>query len=211
MSTFLAIDSSDANDTAEMSTYFEGNVYPYLQSKGFTLSPFFGALARPEYVAPAVVDPGVTLLMGVGHGTYSSFQGFQEEAVFSVGGYTADQVQGKIIHFLSCETAKELGPDFVANGCLAYIGYDENFTFDSVNGDTFFNCDAEILRGLADGLTVGDAVIRAKNLFAQTISNLMAQGTADAADAAQRLQYNLLHLRSPLDGPQWGRTDVTLT
>jgi hypothetical protein len=207
MSTFLAIDSNDATDTEAISSYLEANVYPYLQSKGFTMSPFFGPMARPEYVASAAMSQGVALLTGAGHGTYDSFTGFQGEPVFSVGTYSPDEVRGKIAHFLSCENAKQLGPDFVKNGCLAYIGYDENFTFDSVFGDAFFNCDAEIIRGLANGLTAGDAVTQAKNLYAQTIADLMAQGNADAA---HRLQYNLLHLRSPLDGPQWGSVDAKL-
>ena len=127
MSTFLAIDTHGGNDIAPMSQYFEANVYPYLTGKGFTQSSFFGPLAQPGYVGPAAEDPAVSLLVGVGHGTYTSFQGFQQ-AVFSVGSYSADQVKGKIVHFLSCETAQQLGPAFVRDGCLAYIGYDENFT-----------------------------------------------------------------------------------
>ena len=188
MSTFIAIDSYDANDTKALSSYFEANVYPYLQSKGFSMTPCFGPLARPHYVAKAATGPGVTLLTGAGHGTYTTFNGFGGEPVFSVGGYTADVVRGKIAHFLSCENGQKLGPDFVVNGCLAYIGYDENFTFDPVFGDLFFKCDGEITRGLADGLSVGDAVTQAKRLYTQTIADLMAQGTADAADAAHRLQ-----------------------
>jgi hypothetical protein len=211
MSTFIAIDSYDANDIAAISSYLEANAYPYLQSKGFTMMSFSGPLARRDYVAPAATDPGVKLLTGAGHGTYASFTGFQGESVFSTEiPYSADEVRGKIAHFLSCENAKQLGPDFVKNGCLAYIGYDENFAFDPVFGDIFFKCDSEIIRGLADGLTIGNAVTQAKALFAQTIADLKAQGTAEAAEAAARLQYNLLHLRSPLDGPQWGSADAKL-
>lgn len=211
MSSFLAIDSYGGNDIAPMSQYYEANVYPYLESKGLNKSPLFGPLARAAYVGPAAADPIVSLLVGVGHGTYTSFLGFQEEAVFSVGAYSPNQVESKIVHFLSCETAQKLGPDFVGNGCVAYVGYDENFTFDPNNGNIFFQCDAEFVLGLADGLTVGNAVTRAKNAYAQAISNLMTQGTPNSIETAQWLQYNLLHLRSPLDGPQWGKADVNLS
>src|SRR5580700_2639990 len=160
MGTFLAIDSYDASDIASISAYLEANVYPYLQSRGFTMQSFFGPLARPEYVAPAASQAGVTLLTGGGHGNYDAFLGFHGQPVFAVHAYTAAEVSGKIAHFLSCETGKQLGPDFVSNGCLAYVGYDENFVFDPTDADRFFNCDGEFLRGLADGLTVGQAVER---------------------------------------------------
>lgn len=207
MPTFVAIDSNDANDIAAISSYLEANIYPYLQGKGFTMVPFFGPLARPEYVGPAASAPDVSLLTGGGHGTYTSFIGYRSEPVFTKGAYDADEVRGKIVHFLSCETAKFLGPDFVTNGCLAYIGYDENFVFNPIFQDLFFKCDGEVLLGLADGLTVGDAAARAKELFNQTIVNLTAQGYADAAS---QLAYDLSHFRSPIDGPQWGSVDAKL-
>jgi hypothetical protein len=210
MSTFLAIDSYGSNDIAPMSQYFEANVYPYLEGKGFASAPYFGPMARLAYVGPAAQDPAVSLLVGVGHGTYSLFRGFQGEAVFSAGSISPNQAQGKIVHFFSCETAQQLGPAFVQAGCLAYIGYDENFTFDPSNGDTFFRCDGEIILGLADGMTVGDSVTRAKDVYSQAIAELMAQGTPSAIETAQWLRYNVLHLRSPADGPQWGRADVRL-
>lgn len=211
MSTIVAIDSYGGNDIRPISSYFETNVYPYLQSKGFTLSPFFGPVARLPYVGPAAADPSVTLLVGVGHGTYTSFLGFSEEAVFSIGSYAPDQVAGKIVHFLSCETARQLGPAFVADGCLAYVGYDENFTFDQDSGEIFFACDAQFVLGLADGLTVDAAVNRAKAAYSQAIADLIAQNTPKSIEVSQWLKYNLLHLRSPLDGPQWGRGDIRLT
>ena len=135
MSTFVAIDCNDADDVAAMSSYLETSVYPYLQSKGLNMAPFIGPLARPEYVASAARSLDVTLLTGAGHGTYTSFIGFSAEPVFDHGTYTADEVSGKIAHFLSCQNAKLLGPEFVKNGCLAYIGYDEDFVFNPLSED----------------------------------------------------------------------------
>jgi hypothetical protein len=207
MSTFIAIDSNYANDIAAASSFMETTVYPYLQSKGFAMQPFFGPLARRGFVAPAAQAAGVTLLAGAGHGTYSSFLGSSFEIIYAAGQYSPPEVSGKIAHFLSCENGRDLGPDFVKNGCLAYIGYDDNFTFDPNSADLFFECDGEILRGLADGLTVGDAVRKAKQRFAQTIADLTAEGNAQAAAI---MQVNLSHLRSPLDGPQWGDANAML-
>jgi hypothetical protein len=211
MSSVVAIDTYDGNDIASISAYLEQNVYPYLETKGFRMLAYFGSLATPDYVGPAAAKEGVSLLTGTGHGTYTTFEGYQGQDLFAVGSYTPEQVSGKIVHFLSCENAKQLGPDFVRNGCLAYIGYDENFIFNPAFSDSFYNCDAEILRALADGLTVAEAVKRAKNLYSQTIASLMAAGDAASMDAAHQMQYNLQHLRSPLDGDSWGRGEAKLS
>jgi hypothetical protein len=207
MSTFIAIDSSYAADIQAASAYREKYVYPVYQSKGFTMSPFFGPLARRGFVEPAAMAQGVSLLTGAGHGTYTSFMGFNFEAIYAVDAYDPKEVSGRIVHFLSCENGLKLGPNFVQNGCLAFLGYDENFTFDPNSADLFFKCDAQIDVGLANGLRVGDAVAQAVDLFKQTIADQRAQGNGRVASM---LDVNLSHLRSPLDGPQWGDANAVL-
>jgi hypothetical protein len=207
MSTFVAIDSSYAADIQAASSYREQNVYPFYAGKGFVMSPFFGPLARRGFVVPATMNAGVSLLTGAGHGTYSSFLGFNMEAIYAVGAYDPREVTGKIAHFLSCEDAKSLGPDLVRNGCIAYIGYDENFVFDPSSSDIFFQCDAQIDMGLANGLSVGAAVSQAVAFFKQKIAELYASGNGRAASM---VEVNLSHLRSPLDGSAWGDPNAVL-
>jgi hypothetical protein len=207
MSTFIAIDSNFAADIQAASSYREKYVYPVYQGKGFTMSPFFGPLARRGFVEPAAMAQGVSLLTGVGHGTYTTFIGFNFEAIYAVDGYNPQEVSGKIAHLLSCENALKLGPNFVQNGCHAFIGYDENFSFDPDSSDVFFKCDAQIDVGLANGLKVGDAVAQAIALFKQTITDQRAQGNGRVASM---LEVNLSHLRSPLDGSQWGDPNAVL-
>lgn len=204
MATFIAIDSNYATDIAAASAYREQNIYPYLQGKGYSLEQFFGPSARRGLVAGSDQDPEVKLLTGVGHGTSTSFMGYNFEDIYAVGSYGKGEVAGKIAHFLSCNTASQLGPDFVSNGCLAFIGYDDNFMFDPNSADVFFECDGEIDRALADGLNVGDAMARAKALFTQRIGEL------GNTYAGSMLATNLACLRSPVDGSQWGRVDVAL-
>lgn len=208
MSNFIAIDSSYAADIQAASAYREQYVYPVYQANGFTMSPFFGPLARRGFVAPAAMAQGVSLLTGAGHGSYTSFMGFNFEKIYEVGAYDPQEANGKIAHFLSCENAQQLGPDFVQNGCRAFIGYDENFTFDPDSADLFFKCDSQIDIGLANRLTVKDAVTQAVVFFQQTIANLISTGNQRVASM---LEVNLSHLRSPLDGPQWGDPNAVLT
>src|SRR5206468_12894044 len=146
------------------------------KSKGFAVSRFRGSMARRTYVAAEVRKPNVHYISGLGHGSYDSFTGDFYDPVFSVGNYSSEECAGKIVHFLSCETARTLGPDFAGHGCLAYFGYDENFSFQPDTADVFFDCDAEIDRGVADGLTVERVIQRVRALFDKHVADLRSLG-----------------------------------
>lgn len=153
--TVVAVDSSYEPVTAAGRKYRDRNVYPYLEKKRFAVRKFQGNLARRTYVAPALLEPGVEYITGVGHGLGDLYTGDYGDPIFHVGGYDRREVNPKIAHFLSCQTAAKLGPDFVRNGCRAYFGYDVNFAFTWKESEVFFACDSEIDRAFADGLTAG--------------------------------------------------------
>jgi hypothetical protein len=81
--------------------------------------------------------PNVVYLTGVGHGFPNSYTGDNLDPIFSVGQFGSKEVSGKIVHFLSCETAATLGPAFVAKGCRAYFGYSDNFTYPPSLAESF--------------------------------------------------------------------------
>lgn len=203
----LAVDADFEPITQAAYTYRQTNVYPYLEQKGWQLQRFQESLARRSYVGPAAASSSVVYITGVGHGKYDRFTGQFYDAIFIVGNYSGDEAKSKIVHLLSCETARDLGPDFVKNGCLAYFGYDEDFTFQMDEANTFFSCDAEIDRGFADGLTAGDVYKRALAAFNAKIADLRAKGSDYKA---AQLEYDRDHLRSPTSGAQWGSTEAKL-
>jgi hypothetical protein len=95
-----------------------------------------------------------------------------------------------------------LGPDFVAKGCTAYFGDDENFTFQTAYSDVFFACDAEIDRGLADGLNAAAVYERVLSVFNQEIAKLRSAGKLYVAAT---LEFDRDHWRCPSSGgPPWG-------
>jgi hypothetical protein len=177
------------------------NVYPYIAARGLQVNPFVGPMARRVYISPAVIQHGVVYITGVGHGSYDTFTGAQYDPIFHVGNYSPAEASGKIVHLLSCETAMTLGPDFVKNGCLAFLGYDENFTYDPKKADIFFACDAEIDFALADGATADQAYTRAVTAFDNQAANARTGGKIYTANL---LEYNRDHLRAPASGAQWG-------
>ena len=200
--TVLAVDSNYEPVTLAGFQYREAHVYPYLQSKGFTLRKLQGPLARRIYAAPEARRPEVDYITGVGHGAYNLYTGDHGDIVWQVGNYHPDEASGKIVHLLSCQTGRVLGPDFVRNGCLAYFGYDENFTFYMADKDIFFECDSEIDRAFADGLTASDVYDRVRRLFNRRIADLRAAGKLYVAAA---LEFDRDHLRCPSSGgANWG-------
>ena len=71
--------------------------------------------------------PQSDLIIGVGHGDVDSFTGQNEVMLLKVGQYESREIEGKVVKLLSCQTGVELGPDLIANGCAAYLGYTDDF------------------------------------------------------------------------------------
>ena len=203
----VGIDANFEPITKAACDYRQKNVYPYLEGKGFVVQLLQGPMARRTYAAPAVRQANVHYVTGLGHGSYESFTGDFYDPVFSVGNYSPEESGGKIVHFLSCETARSLGPDFTLHGCRAYFGYDENFSFQPDTADLFFDCDAEIDRAIADGLDATEVIQRVRGVFDKHIAELRAQGSNYKAAT---LEFDRDHLRSPADGNQWGDASAKL-
>ena len=168
-----------------------------------------GSLARRYYVADEAAKEGLQYITGVGHGFPDTYTGDYLEPVFQVGHYEAAEVEGKIVHLLSCQSGLQLGPDFVIHGCRAFFGYDVNFSFPTKEKqEVFFECDSEIDKGFADGLTAQQVYERTIALYNERIEALDAE---DDLDNAALLETNRDHLRCPSSGgKKWGDTSARL-
>jgi len=88
-------------------------------------APLYGLLDRRlpfQFSAPQS-----DIIIGVGHGEEAIFTGQNEVIILQVGQYDSREVEGKVVKLLSCQTGVELGPDLVANGCVAYLGYTDDY------------------------------------------------------------------------------------
>ena len=144
----LGIDSNYDPSTEAPYIYRDEEVYPNIRRPLYPVR-LRGEDATRENVAESASRPNVRFITGVGHGFEDRFTGDSQGSVFQVGQYDQGEVKNKLVHFFACETAKRLGPDFMANGCSAYFGYDERllyFTEETVGPEvkTIFACDAEI-------------------------------------------------------------------
>lgn len=199
--TVVGIDSNYDPVTKAAWKYRIKTVYPHFARRGYAVARFDGTLARRYLVAPEVAKPHVDYVTGVGHGLDNLYTGDSGDLVFLVGAYGASEASRKIVHFLSCRTAVNLGPDFVVNGARAYFGYDENFTVEMKSANVFFECDSEIDKGFADGLTASQVYRRAYNLYTKRINRLKQAGSVYLAGT---LELNRDHLCAPAKHARWG-------
>jgi len=224
--TILAIDSSYDQLTQIIAEYRQTHVYPYLEGSGFLLEKCQGKLARRHFVVEALENEklSVEYITGMGHGYPATFTGDQGNPIFTVGKYREVESNGKIIHLLSCETAIKLGVDFVQNGCLAFFGYDIKFTYiyDCLEAEVLLECDAEIDRAFADGLTSQEVYQRVDGFYEERIQDYKEQlDNALFNDTDDKQLENLKkifaflkvhrnHLCCPSIDPRWGNIEARL-
>lgn len=206
----LAIDANFEPVVKAPFDYREKNVYPYFEQKGFTVVRRQGPSARRAEVAPQARKPNVVYLTGVGHGFRNSYTGDNMTPIFSKNHFSPEESRGKIVHFLSCETAAGLGPSFVTNGCRAYFGYSDNFTYPPSLAEVFFECDSEIDRAFADGLTADEVFKNVMARFQQHIDRLKSTGDGGDLFNAAVLEVDLRLLRAPSTGSDYGDPQAKL-
>ena len=103
-----------------------------------------------------------------------------------------------------------LGPDFVTNGCRAYFGYSDEFTYPPILAEVFFECDSEIDRGFADGLTAAAVFKKVIARFQKHVARLKSTGDGGDLFNASVLEVDLRLLRAPSTGNEYGDTNAKL-
>lgn len=182
--------------TAPIANWRINNVHSQFQARGFTVVSLIGTNCVRANFIPAAKNALTVYIAGVGHGNYDIYTGHHGDPILQVGHYDSTEVKDNVLHFLSCRTARDLGPNTVANGARAYTGYDENFTFVWDDSSTpinefllFIQADATFDLQMAAGATAGQAF----NATTQAFNAAIAQVPNTAA--ATWLTYDRDHLR----------------
>lgn len=119
-------DTTDAV-TTPFANYRKRHVHPVFSGAGFMVVSLEGVDDVRANFAPLAKNGLVVYLSGIGHGSYTAFTGHMGNRILEVGSYDPAEVMDKAIHFLSCQTAGQLGPDTIKKGAKSYAGYTENF------------------------------------------------------------------------------------
>jgi methylmalonyl-CoA mutase cobalamin-binding subunit len=186
--TALAIEANFDAITKAAFNYRRRQVYRKLRKRGMKVVLLSGKKAVRQAVAAAAIQDETVLLTGVGHGKRRTFCGYENEAIFRVGKYNAEEVRGKVIHLLSCFPADGLGRDFRAKGCRAFFGYREEFAvpFEDLSeldelAESFFGSDAEIDLAFAEGVPLKEILERVRRKFDENIARLNKLGKRESS------------------------------
>jgi hypothetical protein len=203
-------DTTD-NLTNMAAQYRKKHVHTAFKSAGFNVIVLEGAEDVRTKFAEKAKSKRVVYISGVGHGSPTVYTGHMGSQILKVGAYDGAEVNGKVVHLLSCQTAKQLGPDMVTKKAKAYMGYFENFTFvfDNPNTPTneielFWKSDSAFDLMLAKGHTVQAAHDKTIATFNAAIASV------PNTSAATWLTWDRDFLRSPVINAIYGSKTVVL-
>lgn len=172
------------NVTRPFANYRISEVHPVFAKRGFRVIVLKDTDDIKAYFAPEAKKTLTTYLSGVGHGNYGLYTGHMGNRILEVSDYDADEVKGKALHFLSCKTARDLGPDTVQMGALSYAGYIDNFVLQWDDSSSpinefllFAQCGSVFDLMMANGSTTQnafDATIQAFNAAISQVPNQVA-------------------------------------
>ena len=159
--------------------------------------------ANRDRVIGTLEKTGTKLVVLNGHGSDNSVHGHNNEVILKEGDTRA--VKDKIIYARSCRSAKSLGKNSIAQGALAYLGYEEDFIMlsDKINaGKPLEDKTAKLFLGpsnyipisLVKGHAAGDANNRSKVQFRKNIERLVIEGpSSDDYNAIRYLLWDMTH------------------
>jgi hypothetical protein len=171
--------------TTPFANYRIANVHPVFQARGFGVIVLQGVEDVRANFVPKAKGALTVYIGGIGHGNYDVYTGHWGDHILHIGDYDATEVKGKAIHFLSCRTARDLGPDTVANAANCYTGYTENFVLVWDDGTTpavnefelFARSDSTFDLAMVNGATALEAhkaTIQAFNAAIAEVPNTVA-------------------------------------
>jgi hypothetical protein len=144
------------------------------------------------------------LILFHGHGGGRMILGFEAEILVDCDDNEI-LLSNRIIHSLSCDSGKELGPKCIVKGTKAYIGYKEEFQFAHLGKTTdferyrdpiaklFFKPAFEINRALLQGETVGAAYKKSQKMYADNIQSLLLSNSGLSAILIGKVYHNMIH------------------
>jgi len=174
------------------------NVHPVFKKRGFRVIVLQGVDDVRANFAPKAKSKRVVYISGIGHGSPTTYTGHLGDPILKACLYDPSEVQKKVIHLLSCQTAKQLGPDIIKKDGKAYAGYFENFTFVYDEMELFWKCDSTFDIMMSNGATAEashNATIAAYNAAIASVPNTAA---------ATWLTHDRNYFRSPVINAIYG-------
>lgn len=165
-----------------------------------------GERARQRHFCGLLSRGYVDIVLINGHGSDSMITGHNQEVL--IDSKNVGLLRGKMVHALSCKTAKTLGGLAMTVGARGYVGYDENFVLmmrrDGLSqplkddlAKLFLEPAFTAPRGLLNGKLPSEAASLARNAYRRSIAEaLNSDVQSDREQCIPWLWHDLIHLRS---------------
>ena len=161
-----------------------------------------GHNATKEKFEKNIAEKEPQLIIFNSHGTEDAIQGYPSEVLIK-----CDQNEGilkeRIVHAMSCEAGRKLGPQCVKFGTRAYIGYSQKFKLACEKRETkekqlndqyagfVLEPAFEAVLALVQGNTAEEAFRRSQRKAAETLRLLLTKtSTPNLESAASQLYHN---------------------
>ncbi|MGH9463567.1 MAG: hypothetical protein ACRD1X_20375 [Vicinamibacteria bacterium] len=173
-----------------------------ISRRGITVIDLYGGRAVRKEVIGILEKRKPQLALLNGHGSASVVAGHDDEVVLQLGDKKA--VEEKIIYARACKSAKELGPDAVAQGAKAYLGYDEDFVLmfnidklskplEDRTAALFLEPSNHVVASLLKGHSAGEANKRSRALYRKNIAKLLVDRSSEDYDGIRLLYWDMIH------------------
>lgn len=158
-------------------SYWINIVVDHIKSlKGIEPFHLKGVNVTPDQFANYITSeqPGLVLLNG--HGNSDRVCGHNGVPLVRSGHESTTLLKNRIVHTLACKAGQQLGPDLVAQGTTAFVGYKENFQFHHMGDEgndpiasLFLEPAYEVAKELASGKPTKEAHRASQRKYAQSI------------------------------------------
>jgi hypothetical protein len=211
MTTILLVTRPKHDLTTRYLSAWAQKVIDEANTRGNTVLDLHGSRARRELVEAMAVKQRPKLIFFNGHGSEDCVCGHDDEKLVAVGDNEAI-LAGAVVYALSCQSARVLGVQSVANGARTYIGYRDDFIFlltiakqtrpaDDRLAALFFNPSNQVVLSLLKGHNAHEAYSKAKRDYARAIRKLLTSETnRDDTATVRYLYWNMRHLVYHGDG-----------
>lgn len=159
---------------------------------------------RSEFVK-LIEEKKPQLILFNGHGNHDFITGFNQDVLIRCGD-NEYLLKDAIVHAMSCNAGKTLGPESIKIGTVAYIGYKEEFKLTHLNKQTkteqlkddvarlFLEPAYEVIIALIEGSAAEEAYKRSRSMYADILTSLLASDHPSLnPGAASHLYHNYQH------------------
>jgi len=161
--------------------------------------------AIKDKLTKLVLEKNPHLILFNGHGGSKIILGFESNILISCDDNEA-LLEDRIIHSLSCDSGKELGPACITLGTKAFIGYKKEFKFAHLGETTstlqyndplanlFLRPAFEISKALLEGNTVKQAHERSQKMYLDNLQLLLTSPDPNLHTIyAGRVYHNMIN------------------